>query len=118
MDFKIEIETGTAKGTMTFDKQDNIINNIYLSLMIPKGAFFLNPDFGSKIHLLQRAKNVSNIETIAKNYIEEALKWMLEAGRIKNLQINTEKEQERLKIEVIAENNMEQVNFTTFLEVI
>ena len=55
MDFAIE--TAQGHGIMTFHPAENIMNNIYLSLMIPKGSCFWNPEFGSRLHELKRSKD-------------------------------------------------------------
>ena len=33
----------------------SLLNNIYLSLMIPLGSWWFNPSFGSRLHLLRHA---------------------------------------------------------------
>ena len=57
-----------------FAKADNILNNLYLSIVVRKGSFFFNTDFGSRLHLLKKLtdKNVA----LAKNYVDEALQWI------------------------------------------
>lgn len=121
MDFKIEIDGATAD--MTFEKADTIMNNIYLSLMIPRGSFFQNPDFGSRLHLLLRAKNTANTEMLAKEYCKEALQWITDTGKAKKIEVITERDRtqdlHRLKVLIRAtQADGQQVTFETFLEVI
>lgn len=118
MDLKINTDAGL--GQMTFEKADNIMNNIFLSLMVPKGGFFQNPDFGSRLHLLQRAKNTEKTAAIAKEYCKEALQWLLDTNRAMEINIYTEKDNiNRIKLLVeITQANKRQVSFETFVEVI
>ncbi|MCD4675336.1 MAG: phage GP46 family protein [Desulfobacula sp.] len=122
MDFALDIKN-TGVADMTFDKEDSIINNIYLSLMIDKGSFFQDQDFGSRLYLLKRSKNVADTVRLARDYCHEALEWMIETGKAIKFEINTQIEKltgtDRLKIQIIAtESNGNQVEFSTFKEIV
>jgi phage gp46-like protein len=120
MDFKIDIKQG--RGQMTFEKVDDIRNNIYLSLMVRRGSFFQNPNFGSRLHELFRAKNTDKTAALAKEYCKEALQWLIDTGRATEINISTEKdpnELNRLKILVEAtQSDGRKVTFDTYLEVV
>lgn len=121
MDFKINIDGITAD--MTWDKADTIINNIYLSLVVPRGSFFQNPEFGSRLHLLQRAKNTGRTERLAREYCLEALQWLQDIGRAKKIEVFTKRDRteniNRLKLLIqVTQANEQQVTFETFLEVV
>ncbi len=121
MDFKLKIN-GT-QADMTYEKEDTILNNIYLSLMIEKGSFFLNLDFGSRLHLLKRAKATATNVVLAKIYCEEALQWILDTERAKTIDVYTaidgSQQLKRLTILVLAvQADGRDVTFETFLEVI
>lgn len=126
MDFAIEIATdGSATGTMTFDKgsDGNLRNNIYLSLVIKRGSWFQNPAFGSRLHLLQRAKNSEQTAALAEEYCKEALHWLIDTGRAKKIEIVAQRDREqdlhRLKLLVmVTQSNGDQVSFTAFVEVV
>ena len=94
-DFLIEIEKGTGNGALVFNNPDTPqttwMNNVYLSLMIEKGSDWLNPSFGSNLHLLTRSKNTQQTEYLAKSYCEEALQWLLDYGRAREINIATER---------------------------
>lgn len=119
MDFKIE--TFAGRGQMTFDKADNIMNNIYLSLMIEKGAFFFNPDFG-----LRKRIGLKNIDRYAALLVEdckEALQWIIDKGRAVKFDISTERDKiqdiARLKLRIEAtQADGRIVTFATFKEVV
>lgn len=94
-DFLIQIERGTGRGLLVFNNPDTPIetwmNNVYLSLMIERGSDWLNPFFGSNLHLLSRSKNTQQTELLAKNYCEEALNWLLDYGRANEIIVETER---------------------------
>lgn len=121
MDFKILTED--AVGQMTFDKSDSIMNNVFLSLMIEKGSFFQNPDFGSRLHLLKRAKNTEKTAALAEEYCKEALQWLIDTGRAKKIEVFTQRDRiqdlNRLKLLVeVTQADGRQVSFETFVEVV
>lgn len=121
MDFKVITED--AVGQMTFDKADNIFNNVYLSLMIEKGAFFQNPEFGSRLHLLKRAKNTEKTAALAEEYCKEALQWLIDTGRAKKIEVFTQRDRlqdlNRLKLLVeVTQADERKVSFETFVEVV
>ena len=123
MDFKIDIEQGTGNGAMTFNKADNIMNNVYLSLMIRRGSFFQNPDFGSRLHLLKRAKNTERTAALAEEYCKEALQWLLNIGRATKINIYSERDRlrdlNRLKLLIeVTQADGRQISFETFAEVV
>ena len=121
MDYKLTIDG--IEADMTWEKADTILNNIYLSLEVPRGSFFQDKDFGSRLHLLQRAKNTENTATLAREYALEATQWIKDAGRANSIAAYTEidKSQDisRLKLLVEAEQaDGRKVTFETFLEVV
>jgi phage gp46-like protein len=121
VDFAIEISG--SEGKMTFVKTATIMNNVYLSLMVERGSFFQNPDFGSRLHLLKRSKNTEKTAALARAYCREALQWLKDIGRATDMEIATEidKTQDpcRLKILVeVTEASGQKVSFTLFKEVV
>lgn len=125
MDFTLQIDNQTGLAQMTFEKaaDGNLLNNVYLSLMVRKGAFFQSPDFGSRLHLLKRAKNTERTENLAVEYCKEALQWLIDVGRATKIEIFTERDRSldlnrlRLLVEVTKADG-DAVTFTTFVEVI
>jgi phage gp46-like protein len=123
MDFAIT--TSGTTGTMTFDKatDNNLLNNIYLSLMVRRGSWFQNPEFGSRLHLLTRAKNTARTEALAVEYCREALQWIIDLGRAASIGINAERDRtvdlHRLKVAIQAQKaDGDRISFTTFIEVV
>lgn len=121
MDFRIDTLSGI--GQMTFEKADNIMNNIFLSLMVQKGSFFQNPDFGSRLHELFRAKNTERTAALAVEYCKEALQWIIDIGRAVKFDIYTERDmlQDLHRLKVLIEATQADgriVTFETFVEVV
>ena len=126
MDFNIDIATdGSAAGAMTYEQatNGNLKNNIYLSLMVKKGSWFQDLNFGSRLHLLQRAKNTEQTAALAEEYCKEALQWLIDTGRATKMEITSERDRpqdlHRLKLIVaVTKADGDQVAFTTFVEVV
>ncbi|NLT24774.1 MAG: hypothetical protein GXX82_17150 [Syntrophorhabdus sp.] len=122
MDFKI-LTDDDAIGQMTFDPAEDIMNNVYLSLVVKRGSWFQNPEFGSRLHLLQRAKNTEKTAALAEEYCKEALRWLIDTGRATNVVVYTERDRtqdlHRLKLLVeVTQADGRQVSFGTFVEVV
>lgn len=113
-------ENYTIRKKSAFAKAENILNNIYLSIMVRKGSFFFNTDFGSRLHLLKKLTN-RNV-ALAKDYLDEALQWILDTGKAKKIETFTEKDlstTNRLNILVIATQANDIITtFETFVEVV
>jgi phage gp46-like protein len=78
MDFLLETDGGQV--FMTFNSVDNIRNNILLSLIVRKGTFFLDYNFGSQLYEL----NNNSFEScnLAVSYCKSALQWMIKIQRV------------------------------------
>ena len=118
IDFLIEF-TGRT-GRMTFDKIGDIRNNIFFSLVLKRGAFFRNRLFGSRLHLLHRAKATPKTERLARLYAIEALLWLIDAGKAKKISVDTEfGGNNRLNLFVTVTRTNNTINtFQTFIEVV
>ena len=116
MDFKIETESGVPQ--MTFEKADNIMNNIYFSLAIAKGSFFMDPDFGHRFNEVR--KNTPGAPAQVRDYAKEALQWLIKTGRAKKIDVLTERdgwERILIKVEVTQADGRELI-FDTYYEVV
>ncbi|MDP2166777.1 MAG: phage GP46 family protein [Thermodesulfovibrionales bacterium] len=115
MDFRIDMKDGLPE--MTFEKAGNIGNNIFLSLGIQKGSFFQNPEFGSRLHELK--KNTARSAALAKDYTLEALKWLKDTGRAKEIEVSVERKTDRLEMLVeVTQADGVKISYETFVEVI
>ncbi len=121
MDFAIDM--GGGLGEMTFGKPEDIRNNVFLSLVVRKGSFFQNPSFGSRLHLLKRAKNTAKTAQLAVEYAKEALQWLLDTDKARKVEVTAERDRtqdlHRLKLLVeVIQANEKRVSFSTFVEVV
>ncbi len=124
MDFAITIDPMSGAGRGTFEKATTVMNNIYLSLMIRRGAFFADPEFGSRLHLLERAKDTAQTMQRAIGYAKEALQWMIDTGKATRVNVYAAREKNlnanrlALLVEVTPANSDQPVAFSVFINVI
>ncbi|MCE5274872.1 MAG: phage GP46 family protein [Deltaproteobacteria bacterium] len=121
MDFSID--TATGRGEMTFEQATDIMNNIYLSLTVQRGSFFARPGFGSRLHLLRREKNTDQAAALAKDYCREALQWLIDCGRAREIAVDVERDPDedphRLKVRIqVTQADLSPVTFETYQEVV
>jgi phage gp46-like protein len=83
-------DTGSRSGELTVDPAHGLVNAAYLRLTVPLGSWFGDVTLGSKLHLLQREKDVARVFLLARQYSEAALKPMLDDGRLKSVAVRTE----------------------------
>lgn len=88
MDFAIAYDAFSAD--MTFNPADSLANNVWLSLNVRRGSFFAAPQFGSRLHLLQ--KNTAKTAELAVAYAQEALKWLLDTGRATSIDVSAQRD--------------------------
>jgi phage gp46-like protein len=100
-DFTIDIQGQGA--LMSYEKSDSLKNNIFLSIRIARGTFFVKPDFGSRLHQIKKI-TPQNIE-LAAAYCKEALKWLITAGRLASVDVQAWRDEEiptRIKFYIAA----------------
>ncbi len=69
---------------------DDLSNAVYLRITTPLGSRFDDPTFGSKLHLLQRTKEVSSVKLLAQQYTEQALQPLIDSKRADHLNITVD----------------------------
>lgn len=69
------------QGRLVRDPVAGLANAVYLRLMTPLGSYWADPSLGSRLHELQRDKDVARVVVLAKQYAELALKPILADGR-------------------------------------
>lgn len=94
MDALISPETGDYTGTRT----DTLANAVYLRLMTPLGSYWADPLLGSRLHELQREKDVGRVALLARQYAEQALAPLLADGRATRIAVSTERQPGRLAL--------------------
>jgi phage gp46-like protein len=76
-------------GELARDPAAGLANAVYLRLMTPLGSWFADPALGSRLHELQREKDVARVERLAKQYAEQALQPVLADGRASSMEVMT-----------------------------
>jgi phage gp46-like protein len=103
MDFQVYLDQENPSGNMTFYKNEDIRTDIYMSLNTIYGNFFQNPRFGSKLSTIRKI-TVENIN-LARQYVEQAVAWLLNVGRATSINVIVEQDLSdfnRLDIKVTA----------------
>lgn len=77
-------------GSPKRDVAGGLSNAIYIRLMTPLGSYWRDATLGSRLHELQRMKDLSRVGILAKQYAESALQPLLDDGRVTELNISTE----------------------------
>lgn len=80
-----------ANGAPVRDPADGLANAVYVRLMTPLGGFWADPTLGSRLHELQREKDLARVELMARQYSEQALQPILDDGRATAIVVATER---------------------------
>jgi len=103
MDFQILLDNQYPAGGLTFTKNLDIRSDIYSSINIRKGSWFARPDFGCDLYKIRKVTSANIL--LAKQYIEEALAWLVTTGRAKTIDVLVEADDmdiSRINIKVTA----------------
>lgn len=94
MDAWIDPATGDytlANGSATRDPAGGLANSVYLRLMTPLGSYWADATLGSRLHELQREKDVGRVAILARQYAEQALAPILADGRATLINVSTDR---------------------------
>lgn len=89
MDPLLNPQTGDYTGVRT----DTLANAVYLRLMTPQGRYWVDPTLGSRLHELQREKDVSRVAVLARQYAEQALAPLVKDRRADRITVTTSRQQ-------------------------
>lgn len=78
------------------DPADGLANAVYLRITTPLGSYWANPTLGSRLHELEREKDVARVQTLAEQYALQALQPLVDDGRVSQLSVRTERQPGRL----------------------
>lgn len=73
---------------------NGLANACYLRLMTPLGSWFGDATLGSRLHELQREKDLARVERLAKQYATTALQPILDDGRASSIDITVERQKD------------------------
>lgn len=79
-----------TEGMLERDPAAGLANAVYIRLMTPLGSWWQNAQLGSRLHELQREKDVNRVSILAKQYCESALKPIIDDGRAQAIEVSTE----------------------------
>ncbi|MDP3427472.1 MAG: phage GP46 family protein [Humidesulfovibrio sp.] len=80
-----------AYGALVPDPARGLANAVYLRLKTPLGSYWADAALGSRLHELQREKDVARVAILAKAYCEQALQPLLDDGRALAFSVGTER---------------------------
>lgn len=80
-----------AAGEPQRDPAGGLTNAVYLRLMTPLGSYWADATLGSRLHELQREKDVGRVAMLAKQYAEQALAPIIADGRATQIDVGVER---------------------------
>lgn len=92
MDAWIDPTTGAyvrSNGALVRDPAQGLANAAYLRLATPLGSWHGDTTLGSRLHELQRMKDLPRVERLARQYADAALAPLLADGRAASIDIQT-----------------------------
>jgi len=120
MDFQLSYDAQSGAIDQTFEKSGDIVNNIIITLAIKKGEWWHDPTFG--VTHRPRLKNTPASARLIRQDIEQALQWIIDAGRAVAIQVETwrdDNNRHRLNVLITAtQTDGRVVTYTTFREVV
>lgn len=78
-------------GRRVMDAAQGLANAVFLRLMTPLGSYWADADLGSRLHELQREKDVARVAKLAKQYAEDALQPLIDDGRATAVEVATQR---------------------------
>lgn len=72
------------------DPAGGLANAVYLRLMVPLSSYWKDPSLGSRLHEIQREKDLSRVGLLAKQYAEQALQPIIDDGRATAIEVEPE----------------------------
>ena len=80
-----------ATGDYRGDVIDHLGNAVYLRVMTPRGSWWADPTLGSRLHELRREKDVPRLTILARQYAQQALQPLVDAGRADAVDVQVER---------------------------
>ena len=77
-------------GAAQRDPAGGLANSCYLRLSVPLGSYWADKTLGSRLHELQREKDVPRMALLARQYAEQSLAPILDAGRATQINVTTD----------------------------
>jgi phage gp46-like protein len=90
----------SAAGNLSRDPANGLANAVYLRVMTPLGSWWADTTLGSRLHELQREKDVPRVQRLARLYIEQALQPLIDDGRVSSITVAMQHQAGRLAVRV------------------
>ncbi len=73
---------------MPNESAESCANELYIRLVTPLGSWWADPALGSRLHELQRAKDLARVRKLAVQYAEQALQPIIDGGRAQSIAVS------------------------------
>lgn len=91
---------------------------VYLRVMTPLGSWWADPTLGSRLHELQREKDVPRVQRLAVQYVQQCLQPLIDDGRALAVDVQAEHAPGRLNLLVtITDAGQAERTFNYFIKV-
>lgn len=77
-------------GAAQRDPAGGLANACYVRLAVPLGNYWADKTLGSRLHELQREKDLTRVATLARQYAEQSLAPIVADGRATRITVSTE----------------------------
>jgi phage gp46-like protein len=117
VDFSLILDSD-GRPQASLGSADELHNAILLSLHVRRGSFFLNPDFGSRLHEIHTLSD-SDI-ALARQYVVECLEWLKTINRVSNIDVSAMSVRggKLNLVIVLSRNNRTDIIYETFYKVV
>jgi phage gp46-like protein len=85
----MDSELDPTLGDYTGKSIKTLANAVYLRLMTPLGSWWADPEVGSRLHELQRNKDVDRVRVLARQYAQAALDPLVRDKRARKVDVQT-----------------------------
>jgi phage gp46-like protein len=75
------------QGAPVRDPMAGLANAAYLRLVVPLGSYWADPTLGSRLHELERQKDLTRYSVLAKQYAATALQPLIDDGRATGIDV-------------------------------
>ena len=107
-----------ASGDLARDPADGLANAVYLRVMTPLGTWWADTTLGSRLHELQREKDMPRVQRLAVQYVQQCLQPLVDDGRALAVDVQPEHAPGRLNLLVtITDAGQAERTFDFFIKV-
>ena len=101
LDYQLTIDD-SGQAAMSFGCTDSLANNLLLSLSV-REIFFLDPEFGSRLHEISTTSE--NDLQLSIKYAEEATVWLVRTKKVNLIKVSAERGLNWIELKLSVEKN-------------